>query len=108
MASDIGPQFPSTPQYFCLWLKSNHMSSRTLQVVAGLSKDRTHSVHMSTVRRGYPAFAAAATLIGKNFRIVAVHRAGEISTAQRSNVRVWSPSKSGLRVKAVPLGRDRM
>src|SRR5437867_12473964 len=57
MASDIGPQSLSTPQYFCLWLKLNHLSSRTLQVLTGFierSQTQCSQVHCEARVSGIP------------------------------------------------------
>src|SRR5207245_5789029 len=81
MASDIGPQFPSTPNCLWLWSKLNHLSSHSLQVLAGLSKDRSPGLHRSTGTRGYRAIAAAATLIEKNLRIATLKTAAASGAA---------------------------
>src|SRR6266571_7144226 len=85
MASDIGPQSPSTPNCLCRCSKLNHLSSHTLQVLTGLSNDRRPGLHRSTGTRRYRAIAAAATLIEKNFK----NRNREDCCQKRGVERAW-------------------
>src|SRR6266511_647129 len=83
MASDIEPQFPSTPDCLCLWAKLNHLSSRSLQVLAGFTEDCRPGLHRSTVTRGYRTTASSATLIRKNFQNCSREVCSQIKAARR-------------------------